>query len=372
MSVLALVRTTPEAAGHDVLSMKQKLVDYWNAVAAINASSFGIVKTQLRRIDESADPPAWWNELSQNIKDCQGHAQFWLGTIYPSLTRVPQAIINYNTFFGITTRGVIDLLKKVESGKATAADKQAIKDKLRLLVTQLGVSKGQVNAVRFEIKLFTEQLAADHKALTTGAASVTNALDANKKDVERLNQLIDSLREELTSLNEQMNVAGIAAGVSIAIIGVALLSFGPFGTIGMVIGLLGAAGATAAFLVLLDKAKAKEAELQRELPKLDKAATQALALKAIDSSVKHLIGNIDTINDNIGVVADTWAKLETELTGIIAKLDAAADDQWADIVRKSMDLGAAQEAWKNLAEFANKLQKVELTIDPTIHPVQAA
>jgi len=372
MSVLALVRSTPEAAGNDVQAMKQKLVDYWNAVANINASSFGIVKTELKRIDESAEPPAWWNELSGNVKACQGHAQFWIGTIYPSLTRVPQTIITYNTFFGITIRSVIDLMKKVEARTATAADKQAIKDKLGLLVTQLGTSKKQVGAVRTDIKNFTDQLAADHTALSSGAASVTAALKENEKEVQRLTALVEELRAELQSLMDKMTVAQVAMGVSMTIVGVAMFSMGPFGTIGLVIGLIGAVGSAVAWVILLEKAKDKQAEIDRELPKLDKAALQAFALKAIDASVKNLIGNIDTINENITIVADTWAKLETDLSGILTKLNAASDDQWVDIIQKGMDIGAAQEAWKSLAEFAGKLQKVDVAIDPNVRPVKAA
>ena len=372
MSVLALVRTTPDLAATDVTAMKQKLVDYWNAVANINSNSFAIVKTELKRIDDKADPPAWWNDLSQNFTDCKGHAQFWIDTIYPSLTRVPQTIVTYNTFFSITTRGVVDLMRKVGAGTATAADKQAIKDKLGLLVRQLGTSKAAVAAVRTDIKTFTDQLAADHQALTTGAASVAAALEVNKKEVEALDKAVDDLREELKSLQEKLGISQAAFGVSVGIVMVSMMSFGPFGTIGLVIGIIGAIGSTVAWVILMEKAKDKVAAIEAETLKLDKAALQAFALKAIDASVKNLIGSIDAINDNIGVVAETWSKLETDLGGILAKLNAASDDQWADIIQKGMDIGAAQEAWKNLADFAATLQKVEINLDPTVHPVKAA
>src|SRR5688572_417849 len=262
MSVLALVRTTSEAAAADVTAMKQNLVDYWNAVANINANSFAIVKTELKKIDEEDYQPPWWYELSDNFSRCQGHATFWLDTIYPSLVRVPQSIITYNTFFSITSRSVFDLIRKVAFGTATAADRRAIKDKLGLLVRQLGTARTQVADVRVDIRAFTDQLADDHRALTSGAASVTEALKANKKEVERLNKLIDDLKDELKSLQEELGITEVAAGVSIGLLVLSCFFGGWFGLIACVIGWAGVIGSGLAWLHLKEEAQKKIAEIE--------------------------------------------------------------------------------------------------------------
>lgn len=361
MSVLALVRSAPELNSSAVLDMKQKLVDYWNAVTIINASSFAITKTQLPKIDDDGEVPAWWTTLSTNIESCRNHAKYWIDTVYPSLTRVPQSIISYNTFFTVTSKSLLEVVKKFAGRTPTETEKQEVRAKLNLLLAQLGKSKTQVNAVRADVTKFTDSFVADRLALTTGTASVMAALKEDKETVAKLEALIEDLKNEADSLRTKIGIASVGLTVSISV------GFLIGGVGGLVIALIGA-GISVAFIVILQqKLGAKMTEIENETAKLGKVARRVVSLNAIDGSVQDLHAHIDAIDTCATVVSRTWATLEKDLGGIITKLTSARDDDWADIIQKGMDIAAAQEAWKQLDRFARDLQKISIDFDDTAH-----
>lgn len=366
MSVLALVRSTPQASASAVLDMKQKLVDYWNAVAIINANAFAITKTQLTAIDQDGPAPEWWTALSTNFKTCREHAQVWIDTIYPSLTRVPQSIVSYNTFFNVTSRSIVEEVRKFAGRTPTAQEKAAVQSKLNLLLTQLGKSKTQVAAVRTDVTAFTDSFEADRIALTTGTASVMKALKADKETVERINALIEELKAEVKALETQLGIVSIGIGISIGI------GFLVGGVAGLVIGLIGIGVTVAVMVVLGEKLSAKNSAIEAETKKLGPIARRTVSLNAIDASVQHLFGAIGTIKTCAEVVSKTWEGLESDLSNIITRLTSARDEDWADIIQKGLDIGAAQEAWKNLDKFARDLQKVGTVFDETEYRLKGA
>jgi hypothetical protein len=365
MSVLALLRTDSNAAS-DVQAMKVKLVDYWNAVASINANAHTIVNTNLRKVDETGAQPEWWDGLSKNFHDCQSHAQVWLDTIYPSLTRVPQSIIHYNMYFNLTSQRILQLVTKLASGTPSEEDKRKLIELLTLLVTKLGASKTAVRAVRDDIKSFTALLAADHVALTTGASSVSQALKADEEEVKKINLLIEEIRSAIKDLNFRLGLAegGLGLAITVGIVGAFFLPW-----LFIPLAIIGAGASIAAIVILSDQLAEKQTALEAEVKKVGKIALQVIVLQAIAASVDVLTDAIDDINDNIEVVADTWEKLEGDLGAIIEKLSVAPDQDWSKIITKGFDIAAAREAWKHLADFASDLQKVEITADATVVPL---
>lgn len=366
MSVLALVRTTPEANASAVLDMKQKLVDYWNAVSIINANAFAITKTQLTAIDDTEPVPAWWNTLSRNFQSCRDHAQVWIDTVYPSLTRVPQTIITYNTYFNVTTTSIINAMKAFSGRTPTPSEQLAIQTKLNLLLTQLGRAKTEISGVRRDVKNFTDSFAADRIALTTGSASVMEALAADREKVAAINAMIADLKSEIKTLQIALGIADVVGGV---VMGIAYMTGG---IPGLIIGIVGVGLSTAATWIILDKISDKNKAIDAHTAKLGLIARRTVSLNAIDASIQDLTANIDAINSCCEVVGKTWETYESDMSGLIARLTAARDNDWTDILQKGMDLGAAQEAWKNLDTFARDLQKVGMVYDPNPYRVRGA
>jgi hypothetical protein len=366
MSVLALVRSTPEASASAVLDMKQRMVDYWNAVSIINANSFAITNTQLTAIDDTEPVPAWWNTLSTNFGSCREHAKYWIDTVYPSLTRVPQSIITYNTFFNATAKSLADLIAGFSSRLPTAEEKTSVQAKLNLLLTQLGKSKAQVNAVRVDVKTFTDSFDADRIALTTGSASVMEALAADRTKVTAINALIAELKADIKALEIALSVAGVATTI------VMTIAYAVGGVPGLIIGIVGVGASTAVSIILGGKIAAKNSAIETENNKLGLIARRAVSLNAIDAGIQDQMASIDAIQSCCEIVSKTWGQFETDLGGLIVRLQSAHDTEWTEIIRKGMDISASQEAWKNLARFAQDLQRVDMAFDPNAYVIKGA
>lgn len=368
MSVLALARSNRDDTTTELLQMQEKLTAYTNAVTVITANAHTITKASLPNLD-AANPPAWWSSLSEKFTACQGHAQTWIDTIYPSLTRVPQAIIDYNTYFQLTTTRISNLLDAMEGKTPTPEQKATLLSLLNLLVTKLASSRAEVEAVRADIKVFTQEMAADHKALTTGSASITAAIEDTNKNITRLKARIEALRLEIVALNAQLTAAAVALGVSLVIgyIGMTVMPFVmiPIAIIGAGVSI----GFMADAIVRLNKT---QQDILDDTSSLTKNEKQALVLAAIASTVDALVGAIDQITANIDIVSSAWATLDVKLKAVMASIKAARDDHWLDILLEQIDIAAAKKAWTQLEAFAEKLQQVDLVVTDETIPIHAA
>jgi len=368
MSALALGRINRDDTATELRQMKEKLTAYTNAVALITANAHTITKASLQKVD-AANPPAWWTTLSGNFTACQGHAQTWIDTIYPSLTRVPQAIIDYNTYFQATAGRIDRLLQAMEGKTPTEEQKKTLLSLLNLLVNKLSACRTEVEAVRADIKVFTQEMAADHKALTTGSASITAAIEDTNKNVTRLKLRIEALRLEIVALNAQLTAASVALGASL-VVGFVGMTFLPF--IMIPIAIIGA-GVSIGFMIdAIVRLNETHQEIADDAAELTKNEKQALVLAAIASTVDALVGSIDQITSNIDIVSSTWATLDVKLRSVITSIKAARDEHWLDIVAQEIDIDTSREAWKQLQAFAEKLQQVNLVVTDETIPIHAA
>ena len=356
MSVLALAPATPDEVSREVTAMKDKLTAYWDAVNVITLHSHSITKQVLQQVD-AANPPAWWNTLSTNFANCQGHAQTWIDTIYPELTRIPQAIIDYNNYFVATSARIMSLLEKMGTKPPTPAQKAQLVLMLRLLSEKLTKSKGEIEAVRALIKTFTQNMAADHTALTTGAHSVSKALEDNNAAVAALNAEIAALKLEIDQLNVQLIAAihGLAATV---IISYMLMSVTPY--LAVPIAIIGVSVSFGFIIDALVRISKKQDEIIAKSQTLTKTEAQGVILAAIAATVDSMKKSIEAITTHIDIVSSAWATLDVKMKAVLDNVNAAREADIRQILEKEIDIEAAQAAWAQLKEFAEKLQEIKL------------
>lgn len=367
MSVLALAPSTSEDVAREVTQMQEKLSAYWEAVNLITVQAHSITKQVLVKVDEQ-NPPAWYNTLSTNFKNCQAHAQMWIDTIYPSLTRLPQAIIDYNTYFEATSTRILALLKKIETRRPTPTERANLILMLNLLLTKLKNCRAEVELVRADIKSFTADMAADYKALTTGAASVTKAIEDNNKVIGELKAMIEALNLELVQLNTQLIAAasGLAASV---FVGYVLMSVTPYLAIPLaIIGIGISLGFMIDAMVRIGK---KQQEIIDRSAELSKAEAQGLVLAAISMSVETMKKSVDEITKAIDTVSTAWATLEVKMKSVIDNLTSARDEHFHQVLLQEIDIEAAQTAWRQLQAYAEKLQEIKLKDSGQVTPIKA-
>ena len=367
MSVLALAPSTGDDVAREVTQMQNKLTAYWDAVNLITLNAHSITKQVLVKVDEQ-NPPAWWNALSTNFKNCQKHAQMWIDTIYPSLTRIPQAIIDYNNYFEATSKRILALLQEIGTKTPTPQQKARLILLLRLLSTKLKSCKGEVEAVRAEIKSFTADMAADHQALTTGSGSVTKAIEENNKAVAALIAQIAALKIEIEQLNVQL-IAAVHGLAATMIVSYMLMSVTPYLAIPIaIIGISISVGFIIDAMVRIGK---KQQEIIDQSATLTKTEAQGVVLAAISSTVDAMKKSIDAITSNIDIVSSAWATLDVKMESVIKNLEAARDEHWRQTLLQEIDIEAAQAAWGQLKAYAEKLQEVKLKDSGQVTPIKA-
>jgi hypothetical protein len=356
MSVLALAPSTPDEVSREVTEMKDKLTAYWDAVNVITLHSHSITKQVLQQVD-ATNPPAWWNTLSTNFTNCQSHAQTWIDTIYPELTRIPQAIIDYNNYFVATSERILALLKTMGPKPPSPAQKARLVLLLRLLSEKLTKSKGEIEAVRTLVKTFTKDMAADHIALTTGAHSVTNAIEENNAAVAALNAEITALRAEIDQLNVQLIAAihGLAASIIVSYL---LMSVTPY--LAVPIAIIGVSVSLGFIIDAMVRISRKQDEIIARSKTLTKTEAQGVILAAIAATVDSMKKSIDAITTHIDIVSQAWATLDVKMKAVLDDVNAAREADIRKILEKEIDIEAAQAAWAQLKDFAEKLQEIKL------------
>jgi hypothetical protein len=113
-------------------------------------------------------------------------------------------------------------------------------------------------------------------------------------------------------------------------------------------------------------------EIADDSASLTKNQKQALVLAAIASTVDGLVASIDQITTNIDVVSAAWATLDVKIKSVMDSIKAARDEHWLDILMQEIDIDASRTAWKQLQEFAKKMQEVGLVVTDETVPIPAA
>ncbi len=367
MTVLAMSAGRLLDAPMEVLQLEEKLTAYWNAVTLITANAHAITRTALHPGDTS-ELPDWWPKLSDNFNACKEHAQNWIDTIYPSLTKIPQAIINFDDSFASTSTRMLQVLADIDK-KPTDELKAKFMSLLTYLLAQLGDSMKDIEDTRTSIKNFTGKMAADHTALTTGAANIAKAVDDTTKSVAQLSARIDILKVEIEQLNMQLTVAALALTTSVTL-SFALMSVAPYASIAIAI--IGIGVSTGFIIDALVRLKEKQNQIIEDSAKLAREQRLAVVLKAMASTIDSMLAGINAINTHIDTVSSAWATIESKMQAVLKNIQNAKGRDWVDVVKKEIDIETAQRSWKGLREYCEKLQEAMLTQSGTVVPVKGA
>lgn len=367
MRALAMSVSAENDTPMELLQLKEKLAAYWNAVTLITANAHAITRTVLTPGDTEA-LPSWWPTLSANFKSCQGHAQNWIDTIYPSLTAIPQAIINFDNSFKTTSRKMLDVLAQIDK-KPTDELKADFVKLLTYLLDKLGKSMKDIEDTKAAILGFTRDMAADHQALSTGSASIAKAIDDSEQTVARLTARIEFLKLEIDRLNQQLTVAALALTTSVTV-SYALMSVAPY--VSLAIAIVGIGVSTGFIIDALVRLKQAQDEILASTAQIAREKRLVVILKAMALTIDSMLTGIASITKHIDTVSSAWATLHVKMKSVLDNLKAAEGRSWVDLVYKEMDIETAQTSWTDLREFCEKLQAAMLTESGKEFPVRRA
>jgi septation ring formation regulator EzrA len=367
MTILAMSVSSQDAADMEILQLKEKLTAYWNAVTLITANAHAITRTSLVPGD-TAELPSWWPTLSANFTACKGHAQNWIDEVYPSLTRIPQAIINFDNAFSVTSNRMLDVLAQIQK-QPTDALKAQFMSMLKYLLEQLGDSMTDINETRDAIKSFTRDMAADHTKLTTGSANIAKAIDDSDQSVAKLTARIEFLKLEIDRLNMQLTVAAIALTTSVTV-SYALMSVAPY--VSLVIAIVGIGVSTGFIIDALVRLREAQNEIIEDSAKLAREKRLVVVLRAMAATIDSIFVAINSITKHIDTVSSAWATIQTKMQSVITNIEKAKGRDWVDVILKELDIATAQKSWTGLRQYCEKLQEAMLAESGTVVPVKGA
>ena len=148
--------------------------------------------------------PDWYAPLNTNLQNMKGHGQIWIDRIGPSMTAIPQAIINFNNTFEGQYDTIMGVLKEIGINPPTPQQKQNLLTLMNALLAAMTAEQTAISGANTSLIQFNDNLSNDHTQLTTGAASVTAAIQYDKADVDAMKKKVQALQIAMDALHQEV------------------------------------------------------------------------------------------------------------------------------------------------------------------------
>lgn len=341
--------------GADAPVTEASLNAFGNAVASVSAYSNAVRFTELAVVPGSE--PAWYAALNGNLTNMKTHAQAWIDTIGPSMTAIPQAIINFGDTFEGQYATIVALLTAIGSGTPTKQQKKDLLTEMNALLVALEAQRQTIVDANGRLIQFNDNLSADHQALTTGAASITNAIASDNTDITLVNLAMKNLQADIDAMNQvvKWSAVGLGASIFVGIVGV-VVAFVTFGAGALIVAgaVVGAGLSIAGLAVAETRIKDDTAALQQKTQQLSDDHRQIAVLNSVANAVDSLAQKNAAAGSAMDVVLSDWATLSAKLKAVIDDLDQAKGD-----IGSILDLGdmaTTRTAWQQFTGFATNMQ----------------
>ncbi len=368
----------PVQLATNVADQQNKLAGYLNAkanvasyVAALQSTDISGVnfKTLPKDIQSKlpTDPAVLLQQVNANLTTAKEHGQFWSNEIQPSLTAIPQAIINYNSQFqvemGLILPLVTDLLSKDDPAKRTE-----VTQLFQGLLEKIGEQQTALNSEIANLKTFNTEVTSDHGNFSSANNQFALIQQFEEANITALNSAISGLDDAISALNKAITAEAVALGVSVALIaggaiglanaetGVGLVA----GAVCMVVGMIGV-GVSAGYLISSIEKK-QQAEQQKAFDQLEvnELTVQVQALNTTEKALSALVIQSQLAMESVQVILDTWATLSAKLEAVVTDLNDS-EKHIGDIM-SLVDLNTAQTQWGQLQTFAEQMQDFDQAV----------
>jgi predicted nucleic acid-binding Zn-ribbon protein len=354
MSVLAFARAANAEPATDIEATKQSLTDFLNAVNKITGYSHAVSNTVLAQI---TDPkPEWFDPLSKNLETMKTHAQDWVDNVAPSMTSVPQAVINFDNSFEVRCQTIMTLLDTIGENPATDEQKRKLKEEMDALLDELKLQQSTIKEDQDKLTQYKDNLSADHKALTTGAASITEAINKDKEAVKALNDDIENLKWQISIWDHVCTASEIQFGTAVVFSLVLFFRWrsgtASGGDVFLPLALFGEA--TAGTILSKEKIRGLKQKIDADAEKISDENKQIAHLNEVAATVNSLVDNNNGAMIAMDKVVDKWNTLTSEMQKVVDDLANAEGDIGKVIDKQSMT--KTKDAWTDLMRFATQMQ----------------
>ncbi|RII94850.1 HBL/NHE enterotoxin family protein [Clavibacter californiensis] len=341
----------------------QALADYQNACATINQYAYGILNTTLPTLNQ---PPATYADFATSFAPARGHCITWTDGIFANMLAFPGIIANQaadlfqaedtlaGNWLDILIADPTNATAKAKLGIALSAMQQTVQNQLtnaQNLVTSLNQ--------------FSSDITADGITLGQLAQQALQGAGGDQDAIANLTADIDSLNNEIQTLNNMVTAAEIGIGVSLffGVVGVAVCLIPGGQGVGLAIIGISVVGLTLSIVgtvLYSDQIKAKNNAVQSDRNSISQLNQDVAALQAVNLQFVWLQQANVAAQNALAAVVEMWEELDTELANTFEELTTVGSDVTSEQYQQAQDdLTAAAGHWADVVAFATALDGID-------------
>jgi predicted nucleic acid-binding Zn-ribbon protein len=362
----------------DVKKTKDDLASYVNAKKVVSAYVTALTNTDISGVIFKSlpddlkkqlpeDPSVILEKLKAELATAQSHGMTWLNDIEPDLTKIPQAIINYNSQFQAEYDLMMPLIKDLIKNPDDKEKRDELTGLFKGLLENLNDQEKDIVTEMGKIRKFNTDIHNDSLNFSSANKDFDAIRTWEQDNVTILNDKIKALNDAISALNKEITATAISAGVSVGVCaaGIGLIASGGVvkpivGAVVMVVGMIGL-GVSIGFLISAINEKAdEESEKTKDQLEVTLLSQQVVALTTVETTTGDLVTKSKNAEDAVQVILDTWGTLKVKLEAVITDLEKS-EKHIGDILSE-VDLKVAKNQWGQLQDFATQMQALKVEV----------
>lgn len=340
----------------------QQLLDYANAVMAVNAYAYAITNKTLPLLSH---PTMNYGRFAEKFVPAKKHALVWSSSIFVSLLAVPEVIKDQAaTLFNLEKTLIRAYLQLLIDDPQNAKAKTALADALEALAAAVDAQAIAIGGLEQRLVQFTADLSADAKVLAVIAGEALDDVKEDKEQIVHINAAIASLRTQVDNARTLMTLARIGTGVSLFVgaIGFALIvaELVPLGVATIVVAAVGETASVAGWVIEQKRIDLLENEIQLDQKQIRERTQDIVLLHAINAQFEALVQANEKATQALQTVKSMWR----QLAGIVGDVRSDLADTGREVTqahyRQALaDFEKAEDHWSGVVAFAQALAGID-------------
>jgi len=318
---------------------------YQTNVCVVNTYVNNVMNTYLPTVPVQ---PKDWQDYVTAWEQANGVALSWVNTCMARLLNVPQDVQGYNAAIAALLQDAITQTQLLIKNPGDQAAKVALENDLRTLPQQLQLVETFVSGAITALQGFQDQLptmASDLQQISDLAIADNNA---DKAQIEALQQQIKQLQSDIDSLTAELIALGIADAAALTLGLIASIAAFPLGLATWLV--MGPVVAVATTFIALDaeKIKADKDAIDAAQTNMDNLTAACSVLATMSTTYKTLADQSETIQTALKAVLAEWQVLSSDIAVAISDIQTAvSDESSADYEAVLSDLQGALGEWNS-------------------------